>query len=80
MKFNKPEFWDKKSNLISKLLLPLTFIVRTIIYLRKKIINPKKFNLPIICVGNIYIGGTGKTPIAIKLASELLKKIKILLL
>ena len=76
MKFNKPEFWDKKSNLISKLLLPLTFIVRTIIYLRKKIINPKKFNLPIICVGNIYIGGTGKTPIAIKLASELLKKNK----
>ena len=54
MKFNKPEFWDKKSNLISKLLLPLTFIVRTIIYLRKKIIIAKKFNLPIICVV-IYI-------------------------
>jgi tetraacyldisaccharide 4'-kinase len=32
-----------------------------------------KFNIPIICVGNIYIGGTGKTPASIFIANELSK-------
>ena len=30
-----------------------------------------RFNIPIICVGNIYIGGTGKTPTSINIAKEL---------
>ena len=32
-----------------------------------------KFKIPIICVGNIYLGGTGKTPLSIYIAKELLK-------
>ena len=31
------------------------------------------FKIPIICVGNIYIGGTGKTPACIYIAKELSK-------
>ena len=36
-------------------------------------IKKKFFSRPIICVGNIYLGGTGKTPLCIELA-EILKK------
>ncbi len=73
MIFKKPKFWDlKKSNLLSKFLLPLTFpILLNNFFLNKK--NKKKsLNIKTICVGNIYLGGTGKTPTTIKLY-EILK-------
>ena len=73
MKLNKPKFWSTKNNFISFLLLPITLIVFFYIFLRKRFAKPIKFNIPIICVGNIYIGGTGKTPIAILLANEIKK-------
>ena len=74
MKFYKPKFWDyKKPNLFAYLLLPLTFPV-LINNLLRNIIKPKKIsNVTKICIGNIYIGGTGKTPTSIFLANELLK-------
>jgi tetraacyldisaccharide 4'-kinase len=73
MKLNKPEFWSISNSFISLLLLPISFFIILLISLKKKIIKPIKFNIPIICVGNIYIGGTGKTPTSIFLAQELLK-------
>ena len=73
MKLNKPEFWNKKNNFFSILLLPITFVILIFIYFRKKLIRPIKFNIPVICIGNIYIGGTGKTPTSIFIANELLK-------
>ncbi len=49
------------------LLFPLSLIYGSIIWLRnwlfdKKILHSVSFNFPIICVGNIAVGGTGKTP------------------
>jgi len=67
MKFKKPNFWDyKKPNIIAYLLLPLSFILNFINFLniKKKI---KTQSIKTICVGNIYVGGTGKTPLAIKI-------------
>ena len=68
MYFIKPKFWDKKSNsFLSILLYPLSIVYYLISVIRKKISIPQKFNIPIICVGNIYIGGTGKTSAAIEI-------------
>tara|TARA_Y100000766_G_scaffold280069_1_gene289293 strand:+ start:3898 stop:4836 length:939 start_codon:yes stop_codon:yes gene_type:complete len=73
MKLNKPKFWDEKIGFLSILLLPITFISLIIILLKKKLSKTKFFKIPIICVGNIYLGGTGKTPTSIFLANELVK-------
>ena len=71
MKLSKPKYWDLKNSFFSILLFPVSLIVLIFISIKKKITKTIKFNIPIICVGNIYIGGTGKTPSAIYLAKEL---------
>ena len=68
MQFIKPKFWDlKKPNLLSYLLLPFTIPIRinnALLDLKSK---KKDQRIKTICVGNIYVGGTGKTPTTIKL-------------
>ena len=71
MNLKKPDFWNKK-NLLSYIFLPLTIITHTINFF-KKFSNKKKFSIKTICVGNIFIGGTGKTSLSI-LINEILKK------
>jgi tetraacyldisaccharide 4'-kinase len=72
MRINKPKFWSQKINLFVFFLYPFTLLVLLIIFFKKKLSKKIHFNIPIICVGNIYIGGTGKTPASIFLANELL--------
>jgi len=68
MKFKKPKFWDlKKPNLISLFLLPLTLPVIINNYFLNFKSKTKNKSIKTICVGNIYLGGTGKTPTTIKL-------------
>ena len=76
MKLNKPKFWNKKNSFISFIFFPLSLFLQLILILLRKIKKKKKFKIPVICVGNIYIGGTGKTPLSLKIV-EILKKLKI---
>ena len=74
MKFKKPNFWDyKKPNLIAYILLPFTYIIKLIGFISKKEKIATE-RIKTICVGNIYLGGTGKTPISIKI-NQLLKNL-----
>ena len=68
MQFIKPKFWDlKKPNLLSYLLLPFTIPVRINNVLLDLKSKKKDQRIKTICVGNICVGGTGKTPTTIKL-------------
>ena len=71
MKFLKPKFWESKNNIPAILLKPISVLFYFLTTLRKSLTNEKKFRIPIICVGNIYVGGTGKTPISIMIAHDL---------
>ena len=68
MKLKKPKFWDyKKPNVIAYLLLPFSFVLITFNFLKiifEKKYTEKNIQVKTICIGNIYVGGTGKTPLA----------------
>ena len=75
MKVRKPKFWDfKKPNYLSYLLLPFTLpiIINNLFLSFKKSIKYR--SIKTICLGNIYVGGTAKTPLTIKL-NQILKKL-----
>ena len=71
MKLFKPKFWKSNKNFFTVLLIPLSLITWIYIILKKTFIQKVKFNIPVICVGNIFIGGTGKTPLSIHIARKL---------
>ena len=76
MNLKKPKFWDqKKPNIIAYLLLPLSLLLDLLKLLRLNK-NTKKSKIKTIIVGNIYLGGTGKTSLSIKI-NELLSERKI---
>ena len=71
----KPKFWDNNSfNFLSIMLLPFTIPLRINNFFLNFTSKLKRKEIFSICVGNIYIGGTGKTPSTIKLF-EILKRI-----
>ncbi|MFL2877702.1 MAG: tetraacyldisaccharide 4'-kinase [Candidatus Pelagibacter sp.] len=73
MRALKPKFWDEKNNFISLLLLPISLLWQLLLRINKIITFQHTFKIPVICVGNIYVGGTGKTPLTILIARELIK-------
>ena len=81
MKIYKPKFWTKNYHtFLSIILLPISFFYQLLIYLKKLKTRERKFSIPIICIGNIYIGGTGKTPLAIKLFKLFKEKKKVVVI
>ena len=77
MKITKPKFWGEKNSLYSIILLPLTLLLKLLVNIKKRLVTPVEFKIPVICVGNIYIGGTGKTPLSVLISNEIFSKTKL---
>jgi len=72
MNFFKPKFWDKTEiSLFSLLVYPITLIIKLLTFLKLLLTKKNQCSIPVICVGNIYLGGTGKTPLSIEIYSIL---------
>ncbi len=76
---NLENIWYSKKNLVSLALLPLAGLFCLIVKIRqyaykREWLRSKNFPVPIIVVGNITVGGTGKTPLVIWLAQFLKKQ------
>ena len=56
---------------ISFLLYPFSLLYCAYVVLRRKLARPKEYGIPVISVGNLIVGGSGKTPFTIALANEL---------
>ena len=56
--------------LIILILLPLSLIYGTFMLVRRRFAVKKEFGLPIVSVGNLIVGGSGKTPLVIALGQR----------
>jgi len=74
MTLKKPKFWDKENpDIYAYFLYPVALIIQFLSYL-KKFKKKQKTKIKTICVGNIYLGGTGKTSLSIKINQILSEK------
>ena len=72
MNFFKPNFWDKNQiSLFAVLLFPISLLIKFLAFSKRLLTKTYQSSIPIICVGNIYLGGTGKTPLCIEIMSIL---------
>lgn len=82
IKLRAPEFWNYKDGrlaapFIRTLLSPLGWLYGYMTARRIKTTSPLDVGIPVICVGNLTVGGTGKTPVTAHILSILLSnKIK----
>jgi len=56
--------------LVMLLLLPFSLLYGTVMFLRRVVTVKNHFTIPIVSVGNLQVGGSGKTPFVIALASR----------
>jgi len=76
---------NRKNAFVRLLLLPVAFIYGCITWIRNQLFDlrllpSKKYSVPVICIGNIAVGGTGKTPFAEYLITLLKKQYRIAIL
>ena len=68
----QPNFWYRSVGPLTICLAPLSFIWQLATYFRQMLASTTSLKIPIICVGSLNIGGSGKTPFVIALAQRLI--------
>lgn len=81
MKLKTPSFWYRTNGQVSlaeKILTPFSWVYRLGYEFHQHSKKPQSFDFPVICIGNINAGGTGKTPTALALM-EVIRRNKLAL-
>ena len=68
MPIKAPDFWQKKHAFLSRLLSPLGRLYAWVVRRRIRKTKPYESKIPVVCVGNLVMGGVGKTPMAVSIA------------
>ena len=67
-----PSFWYQSSlSGLARVLLPLSWLYGAGVWLHRSATRPMQLPVPVISIGNITLGGTGKTPVVMGLARAL---------
>lgn len=74
MAMRAPEFWRAEPGLLAGLLTPVGAALDAAGRLRRSLTRPYRASIPVICVGNLVAGGSGKTPVALSLAAILAER------
>lgn len=68
MPLKSPNFWQKKNTFLGKVLSPLGGIYAWGLRRKLKKTKPYRSKIPVVCIGNLVMGGVGKTPLAVSVA------------
>lgn len=67
-----PRFWTgPEPRLAARLLAPAAGVVAVAGWLRRRVVQPARLPAPVICVGNVVVGGAGKTPTTLAICERL---------
>lgn len=59
---SSPKFWNDENSRLVKMLSPLSKVYSFVSNARLNSVTPEKAAVPVVCVGNVVLGGAGKTP------------------
>ena len=69
-----PKFWYRSRSWQAVLLSPLGALYAWATARRQKNARPTRVDIPVICIGNLNVGGTGKTPTTIAIAQMFISR------
>ncbi|MBP6985966.1 MAG: tetraacyldisaccharide 4'-kinase [Alphaproteobacteria bacterium] len=69
-----PRFWYHRESFIPYVLQPLALLYKAVTLCRACFSSPIKMPVPVVCIGNIVMGGAGKTPTTLMMAEHLQSK------
>ena len=69
-----PKFWYRSRSWQAFSLSPLGMVYARATARRQKNARPTRMDIPVICIGNLNVGGTGKTPTTIAIAQMLISR------
>lgn len=64
-------WWRERPSLLAQGLRPLSWLYRTLAALHRALARPRQAPVPVLVVGNLVVGGAGKTPTVIALVQAL---------